>query len=52
MTLPISIDNRTGEIILSSDLDFDQDGFVPTILTFVYATDNPDCETDENYFVT
>ena len=52
MTLPISIDNRTGVITVDSELDFDQDGFVPTILTFVYATDSPDCEMDENYFVT
>ena len=54
MTPPtgISINNRSGEVTVSSKLDYDQDGFVPTILMYIYATDNPDCENnEENYFM-
>ena len=53
MTPPtgVSINNRSGEVTVSSKLDYDQDGFVPTILMYIYATDNPDCGNNENYFV-
>ena len=46
----ISINNRSGEITVKSELDYDQDGFEPTILTYIYATDNPSCEDDGDYF--
>ena len=46
----ISINNRSGEIIVRSQLDYDQDGFEPTILTYIYATDNPNCEDTGDYF--
>lgn len=46
----ISINNRSGEVTVKSQLDYDQDGFEPTILTYIYATDNPDCEDTGEYF--
>ena len=46
----ISINNRSGEVTVKSQFDYDQDGFEPTILTYIYATDNPDCEDTGEYF--
>lgn len=52
MTTPtdISINNLTGEITVSSTLDYDQDGFVSPILTHIFATDSPNCENNGSYF--
>ena len=47
----ISINNRSGEVTVKSQLDYDQDEFEPTILTYIYATDNPDCEDTGEYFI-
>jgi len=38
--------------MVKSKLDYDQDGFIPAILLYIYATDNPNCENTGNYFVT
>jgi len=48
----ITINNRSGEISVIARLDYDQEDFEPTIVTYVYATDSPDCdENDESYFM-
>ena len=47
----ITIDNHTGEVSVIAELDFDQEDFESTIVTYVYATDSPDCENDGSYFM-
>ena len=44
----ISIDNSTGEVIVSSELDYD--GVSSTIALLVNVIDTPDCERNGNEF--